>query len=210
MEQSKRRQQIVEVAIHTIAELGYAQASVGQIVKRAAVSKGVFTYHFASKDELMEQIVHEVFDAGARFMSPRVEGQTTPGGMLKAYIESNLEFMGGHRDYIVALTEVVTNARTANGKLRFGGAADDLILEPLIEILRWGQETGEFKPFTERSARVTAATIRSAIDGVASQLLVNPGLNLSEYAAELADLFLSAVHRPSHPADSSVEGGEQS
>ncbi|OZB94048.1 TetR/AcrR family transcriptional regulator [Paenibacillus sp. XY044] len=210
MEQSKRRQQIVEVAIHTIAELGYAQASVGQIVKRACVSKGVFTYHFASKDELMEQIVHEVFETAARFMSPQMEGQTAPNDMLKAYIESNLEFMGAHRDYIVALTEIVTNARTPDGKLRFGGTSDDSILEPLIEILQWGQETGEFKTLTERSAQVTAAAIRSAIDGVANQLLVNPGLDLAEYAAELAALFLSAVRRPSHPSDFSVEGGEKS
>ena len=36
-----RRTQIVECAIETIAEVGYAQASLGQIAKRAQISKGL-------------------------------------------------------------------------------------------------------------------------------------------------------------------------
>ncbi|UUZ81858.1 hypothetical protein LJK88_46165 [Paenibacillus sp. P26] len=36
--------------------------------------------------------------------------------MLKAYIESNLAFLEGNRNHIVALAEIVTNARTADGK----------------------------------------------------------------------------------------------
>ena len=44
-----RRTQIIECAIETIAEVGYAQASLGQIAKRAQISKGVISYHFANK-----------------------------------------------------------------------------------------------------------------------------------------------------------------
>lgn len=36
-----RKAQIVECAIETITEVGYAQASLGQIAKRAKISKGV-------------------------------------------------------------------------------------------------------------------------------------------------------------------------
>ncbi|WP_338106680.1 TetR/AcrR family transcriptional regulator [Psychrobacillus psychrodurans] len=49
-----RRNQIVECAIETIAEIGYAQASLGQIAKRAKISKGVISYHFANKEELLD------------------------------------------------------------------------------------------------------------------------------------------------------------
>ncbi|UUZ92005.1 hypothetical protein LJK87_42180 [Paenibacillus sp. P25] len=77
--------------------------------------------------------------------------------MLKAYIESNLAFLEGNRNHIVALAEIVTNARTADGKPRFAGSSEEPILEPLIELLQWGQETGEFKAFTALSARVTAS-----------------------------------------------------
>ncbi|MFD1954854.1 TetR/AcrR family transcriptional regulator [Paenibacillus thailandensis] len=208
MQQTKRREQIVKVAIETIAEIGYAQASVGQIAKRAGISKGVFTYHFASKDDMMVQIVHEVYDAAARFMQPRIESETTPGGMLKAYIESNLAFMEAHRDYIAAVIEIVTNARTPDGKLRFADSSDDSILEPLIEILKWGEETGEFRTFSGQSARVAAAAIRSAIDGVGGRLAANAELDLSGCSEELVTLFLSAVRKPAAGGEPAGKGGK--
>ncbi|WP_339274018.1 TetR/AcrR family transcriptional regulator [Paenibacillus sp. FSL W8-0426] len=196
MEQTKRKEQIMKVAIETIAALGYSKASVGEISKRAGISKGVFTYHFASKDDLMDQIVREVYEAGFRFMQPKVEGQTSPIGMLTAYIESNLAFIKENCDYIVALAEVVMNARTPEGKLRFAGSTDDSILEPLIEIFKWGEETGEFRTFTERAARVTASAIRSAIDSVATQLVAQPNLDIPGFSEELVSLFLAAVCKP--------------
>ncbi|HWO54476.1 MAG TPA: TetR/AcrR family transcriptional regulator [Paenibacillus cookii] len=208
MEQTKRREQIMKVAIETIAAVGYSQASVGQISKRAGISKGVFTYHFASKDELMDQIVREVYEAGFRFMQQKVEGQTTPVGMLTAYIESNLDFIKEHRDYIVALAEIVTNARTPEGKLRFAGQADDTILEPLIEIFKWGEETGEFRTFTERAARVTASAIRSAIDSVATKLVAQPDLDIPGFSEELVSLFLTAVCKPKVSTAATREKGE--
>ncbi|UUZ81857.1 hypothetical protein LJK88_46160 [Paenibacillus sp. P26] len=69
-------------------------------------------------------------------------------------------------------------------------------MEPLIELLQWGQETGEFKAFTALSARVTAAAIRSAIDGVAYRLVANPDLDIPGYSRELVSLFLDAVRKP--------------
>ncbi|UUZ81859.1 TetR/AcrR family transcriptional regulator [Paenibacillus sp. P26] len=78
MNEQTRKEQILEVAIETVAAFGYAQASIGQIAKRAGISKGVITYHFASKDEMMDQIVTEVYEAAARFMAPRIDRETTP------------------------------------------------------------------------------------------------------------------------------------
>lgn len=58
--EAARRAQIIECAIETIAMLGYAQASLAQIAKRAGISKSVITYHFTGEEELIEQVV--VFD----------------------------------------------------------------------------------------------------------------------------------------------------
>lgn len=207
MQQTKRREQIIQAAIETIAELGYAQASVGQIAKRAGISKGVFTYHFASKDEMMVQIVHEVYGKAARFMASRLEGLTNPTDMLKGYIESNLAFIGAHREHIAAVIEIVTNARTPDGRLRFADSSEDSIEAPLIEILKWGEAAGEFRPFTERSARVAAAAIRSAIDGVGGRVASNPELDIAGMSEDLASLFLSAVIQPTVSSEPAEKGG---
>ena len=68
-----RRAQIIGCAIEVLAELGYAQASYARIAERAGTSKSVISYHFAGKDELLEQVVQSVYAEAARYMIPRVQ-----------------------------------------------------------------------------------------------------------------------------------------
>ena len=48
-----RREQIVDAAIDVLYESGFAAASLGAIAERIGVSKGVLSYHFAGKRELL-------------------------------------------------------------------------------------------------------------------------------------------------------------
>src|SRR5579872_5747351 len=71
--ETARRAQIVEAAIATIAEVGYAHTSFALIAKRAGLSStGLISYHFASKDDLIAQVVATIFGAIERFMSERM------------------------------------------------------------------------------------------------------------------------------------------
>src|ERR1700691_4156846 len=83
-----RRAQIVEAAIDTVAEVGYANASLARIAVRLGITKGVISYHFAGKDDLIAEIVTQVLQQARAYMQPRVEAQTTGPEMLRAYIES--------------------------------------------------------------------------------------------------------------------------
>lgn len=49
-----RRAQLVDVAIATIADRGYAATTLQQVADRAGVSKGVVSYHFAGRDALVD------------------------------------------------------------------------------------------------------------------------------------------------------------
>src|ERR1700691_6788837 len=91
--ETARRQQIVAAAIDTIAEVGYAQASLARIAARIGISKGVISYHFAGKDDLIKQVVIDVIEAGRAYITPRVLAESTGPALLRAYIESNLAFM---------------------------------------------------------------------------------------------------------------------
>jgi AcrR family transcriptional regulator len=184
-----RRAQIVECAIETIAEVGYAQASLGQIAKRAKISKGVISYHFANKEELMEQIPIEYYVAWQSFISPRIEAQKSPKEMLRVYIESNLTFIDENRQHVFAVIEVVSNKRTADGKLQFAAEHDETILLPIENILIMGMQEGIFRGFTRPSARVMALTIRNAIDGFTIELMRKPHLDVQEYTRELVTIF---------------------
>ncbi|MEK3981482.1 TetR/AcrR family transcriptional regulator [Psychrobacillus sp. FSL K6-2836] len=184
-----RRTQIVECAIETIAEIGYAQASLGQISKRANISKGVISYHFANKEDLLDQIAIEYYMAWQSYIAPLIEAQKSPKEMLRVYIESNLTFIEENRKHVIAVIEVVSNKRTSDGKFRFASDHDETILLPIENILTLGMQEGIFRKFTRSSSRVMALTIRNAIDGFTLELMKKSHLDVQEYTRELVTLF---------------------
>jgi AcrR family transcriptional regulator len=154
--QTARRALIVDCAVDAIAELGFAKASVDQIARRVGVSKGVITYHFPNKEEIVDAIVEKAVSAGRAYIAPRVIAETSAAGRLRAYIESHLEFMDARRRLLIALLEIAMNARRADGSLVMGPAARAERVVGLEELLRAGQRSGEFRRF---ATRVMALTI---------------------------------------------------
>src|SRR6266567_2719673 len=189
--EAARRAQIIECAIETIATLGYAQASLAQIAKQAAISKGVITYYFTSKEELLEQAAPEIYTAAVQAVTPQIAAQPTAQRRLQAYIRSAVDYIGTHRTWMVALLEIALNFRTADGKLRYRGT-EEWILTALEALLHQGQEEGEFRAF---DLRVMAVTIRQAIDAVAPLLAAHPTLDTDSYAQELVTLFDRATRK---------------
>jgi TetR/AcrR family transcriptional regulator, fatty acid metabolism regulator protein len=190
--ENARRAQLVECATNAIAELGYTNASMAEIAKRAGVSKGVISYHFAGKRELIEQVVNSAMEKAGAVMLPRIYAEHNAAGMLRAYIESNLEFIAAHRNHVLALMNIAVGARED----RKSGVDLALAFEPAVialeNMLRSGQEHGEFREF---STRVMAVTIRNAIDALAPLLAADPKLDLKLYARELATLFDIATRK---------------
>ena len=70
--QQKRRDQLVDCMIEVIAEAGFARASVGELARRTGVSKGVVTYHFAAKDDLIRAVITDVVASMAEYLEPRL------------------------------------------------------------------------------------------------------------------------------------------
>jgi TetR/AcrR family fatty acid metabolism transcriptional regulator len=201
--EAARRAQIIECAIETLATLGYAQASLDHIAKRAGISKGVIVYYFSSKEELFAQVIQAIYTEGAHVLGPPIAAQPTATLMLRTYIQTNVEYIGTHRQQMLAIREIALNFRTADGKFRSGLLKEESILEVLETILRKGQDTGEFRAF---DLRVMAVTIRQAIDVVPRLLAANPHLDVETYARELVALFDRAtaltISPPSQTSDS--------
>src|SRR5215469_14718341 len=112
-----RRAQIVESAIDTIAELGYAQASFARIARRAGLSSTrLISYHFAEKDDLVREVLATVVGRFTDYVQPRVDAETEPSARLRTALEANIEFMRANRRDVVTLQEIQRNYRTTNGR----------------------------------------------------------------------------------------------
>jgi AcrR family transcriptional regulator len=173
-----------------IADLGYERASLAEIAKRAKVSKSVISYYFAGKDELIEQVVTDVYTAAGAYMMPQLMVETTASGTLRKFIVSNVTFIAEHLRDVQAMIEIVSSARTPDGQPRFDIRGLEEPISGIEQMLRWGQERGEFRSF---EPSVMAVAIRTTIDALGPRLLVYPELDPARYAEELATTFKLAT-----------------
>jgi AcrR family transcriptional regulator len=181
-----RRAQIVASAIEVIADVGFAQASLARIAAHAGISKGVISYHFAGKEELMVEVVERTYGAIADHVLAEMEGLQSATELLRTHVLSVAGHMRGHRTQLEALGEIFRNLRGADGQPRYGIKANDPIYLSLEQIYRLGQDSGEFRTF---DTRVMAITHQSAIDSMFAYWMAHPGHDLDAHARELADLL---------------------
>ncbi|MFC9999762.1 TetR/AcrR family transcriptional regulator [Nocardia sp. NPDC127526] len=187
-----RRRQIIASAVEVISEVGYANASLARIAEHAGISKGVISYHFQGKDDLMTQLVIQLYVSAAEVVAPEVIAAVGARNRVLAYIESNLAFIDANRRYVAALTEVVRNLRDADGQLHFASSDESEILEPLVALLREGQLEGEFGEF---DPVFMGKSIRDAIDGAGARVVRETDFDLRGYTAHTARLFDLATRK---------------
>lgn len=186
-----RRAQIIEAATQTVAELGYANASLARIAERAGVSKSVISYHFDGKEDLLLSMVGQFFEDAWEFMRVRIEAATTPADKLRAWIGSELLFFGADRTGFLAMIEVVTGYRPPDGSRPFA-EGEQQELDALAELLEAGQRAGEFRDFDPRSV---ATIIVRAAEGVLGTWATNPDAELEAEGAALLDFIDHAVRK---------------
>jgi AcrR family transcriptional regulator len=188
-----RRRQIIAAAVEVISDLGYVNASLARIAEHAGISKGVISYHFAGKDELMTQLVIQLYVSAAEYIAPRVGAAAGARDCLLAYLAANLGFIEANTTYVAALVEVVTNLRDAEGRPKFASAdRESDIIAPLVDIMTEGQRTGEFGEF---DPLLMAKSIRDAIDGAAGRAVREPDFAMDAYSAHLRRLFDTATRK---------------
>lgn len=183
-----RRAQLVECAIDAIAELGPARASLSEIARRAGLTKAAIFYHFATRDELIQEVLTTVTSEGAQFMAARLRHSATPAEELATYIAANVDYIATHRRQVRALVLIAINFTGQDGpsKVPHDASVYGAGLAPLQDILRRGQAAGQFTDF---NTRTMAMTVRAAIDAIGPQLAAIPDLDLDTYAGDLAALF---------------------
>jgi AcrR family transcriptional regulator len=183
-----RQKQLVACAIDVIAEVGLARASTVRIAQRAGVSRGVLTYHFRDRAELVEHVVQAVYDLGAKVLAPRMALASTPRETLLAFIVGSVELYAAYPTELAALTEIYADARAADGVSRADHRRHTQEMSDLARTLRAGQEQGQFRAF---DVDVMCSTIRGALDGALAH--VAGGGDPEPYLTELQVIFQAAT-----------------
>ncbi len=186
--EAARREQIVAATIAVLSEGGLSTASLAAIAKRAEVSKGVISYYFAGKQELLRAVVDSVLTDAGEYMRSRVLAANSHLEALRTYVTSNVQYIDEHRMEIRALTEIF-NASPPGASHPYADGHRRAVAA-LTELLREGQRAGQFGRF---SPRPVAVALRAAIDAVSELLRADPEANVRSYGREVAALFERGV-----------------
>jgi TetR/AcrR family transcriptional regulator, fatty acid metabolism regulator protein len=181
--------------IEVIAEVGFARASVGELARRAGVSKGVVTHHFAAKDDLIRAVIADVIASMAEYLEPRIlaaEPAQFPESFIATYITAWAGYYRSHAQQVLALVRIFNALRDESGRPNpaFGARAGEVAA--IEQVLRAGQEMGRLGRI---HPHVMAAVIKVAVDDLLTQFVTDPDLDLEGYAAHLVTLV-----RAGHPA----------
>ena len=186
-----RRKQIIDTAIETIAAQGYDKASLAEIARAAGISKGVISYHFAGKDELVEEILTFLLREPAAFIKHRVDACERAIDKLDAYIRANFDFMREHRVGYVALVDLWNSRSASAGTNKFDHEAYEPSRRYLRRILEEGQQSGAFR---EMPLRTMASLVQASIDGVMLQWVFHEdAIDLDEACQEITRMIRTHV-----------------
>lgn len=192
--ETARREQIVAAAVETLAELGYAETSLGKIARTAGLSSvGMISYYFAGKAELMAEVVSTVLAGAEETVAPRVAAAPTAVERFRTYVEATLEYVATHRAQAVALMEISLGRRSQATDVEDAASAivRDLVARAQAELAGPGGR----EPL---DPALVAVAVRGAVNhAVGHSLRRRPGPDadpeLAAEGARLAELFTRAL-----------------
>lgn len=184
-----RRREIERAAAEVLAEVGYSAASVGRIAQQAGVSKGVITYHYSSKDDLLRRVALGLFQECADHLAAQSVSTGGPVDRLCTGIRAELEFFAPRRVEFQAMAEVMANHRDADFARAF---ADVSAAETAAraDLLREGRATGQVRAC---DAEGFAHLITAAKNDVLDRWAADESLDLASATETLVDFVTGAV-----------------
>ena len=206
--QRKRRDQLVGCMIEAIADVGFARASIREVARRAGVSMGVITYHFAAKEDLIRAVIADVIASMEEYLTPRLlaaEPERVPERFIAAYISAWAGFYQSHTTQVLALARIFIAFRDESGHPSPAFEARTGEVAAIEAVLRSGQDMGRFGSF---DPHVMASVVKIAVEDLLTQFVRDPSLDIEGYAAQLTTLFERATGPDQRPGKGASDAKE--
>src|SRR5689334_21478663 len=94
----QRRRQLVDEAARRFAANGYDLTSVAEIVDGLGVGKGVFYWYFASKEELLRDVLRDAQLDLRRAQHAAIRDEPDPVQRIALGIRASIAWLSAHRD----------------------------------------------------------------------------------------------------------------
>lgn len=179
----RRREQIIEAALTTFAEHGFAGGSVRVIADRVGVSHATLLQHFGSKEGLLTAVLEEW------------DRQSIEAGMTEAsgldYFRQMPLVMKWHLSHRGLLELFITMAAETSSP---DHPAHDFIqnryahnLATLTGHLQQAVDAGHVAPLTPAQIDIEVRIVTAVLDGIALQWLNDPSTEIVQSVATFID-----------------------
>ncbi len=194
--ETPRRLQIEEAASELFRERGYSATSVRDIAQALNLQGGSLYAHMASKEDVLWSIVIRAADRFNLEVGPIASGDAEPAARLRDMI----------RAHVGVVTVIQQDAAVFLHEWRFLSverrdeisARRDAYEQLFRTVISQGVAAGEFR---QVDARLAAAAILSALNGIATWYSPAGPLTKDQIADQHADLFLHGLATPATETD---------
>jgi AcrR family transcriptional regulator len=181
-----RRQAIVDEALVVFSRTGFHGGSLREIAKRVGVTPSGLLHHFADKEELFAEVLHQRDEAVRAAAGDPAEHTLIE--QAKRVVAHNQTSRGLTSLYAIVSAEATDAEHPSHDDFaeRYRTRADEA-----VEILRRGQEAGEVRGDIDPA--LAARLISAVMDGIQLQWLLDESV-------DMVPLFDEFVRRYLHPA----------
>jgi AcrR family transcriptional regulator len=184
------QRRILESTVQTIADVGYAQTTIGEISQRLGISKGVVQYHFPSKESLIQESIAYIYTVARDYMSAQIWQTTNEWSQIRSFIKLSGQFYQKYPIHIQAL-HVIRADFQPQKHISLAATLHERELTDLANVFIAGQQKGVFRHF---DPDIAATTLRLALNGIAGKLKDQQPYDVTKYTGELIELFYRAFY----------------
>ena len=192
-----RRSQIIHAARQLVATEGLEKLTIGELERRLAFTRGVITYHFKSKDEIVDELLESAIreiDAATQSASRKSRG---PAERVRAVLQETLRGFLEHTEAARILMafwgRIPSDARARRTNARLYAA----YRRQARRLFESGRGAGAF---ADVDADAAAVLLVGVVIGIACQVYFQPGAIDPDAALELAsEMVLGRLLRKPRP-----------
>lgn len=150
------REALIRAAIEVVGEVGYADASIALITQRAGVAQGTFYNYFASRQDILDQLLPEVGRRMLAHVRDRALGGASFAELEERSFRAFFEFQKETPQLFRILNEA-ENFAPGGHRHHFG-----IVSRGYRRFLRQSLRNGEFPAYTEPELEVVAYILMAA------------------------------------------------
>lgn len=164
----KRRQQLIDATIESIAKRGLTETTITHISKGAGMSRGIINFYFDSKEKMMQECLQHLLAEKDAVWQETLLGGETPEQKLSLLIETHFDKKLCQPKRLNALTAFWGHAASHKAYSQMIAESDDAWLNTVAAL--WQSATGgEFF-----KANLFATRLHALIRGLWLSFLLNP------------------------------------